>query len=309
MLNRREFLQLGAASAISPFPTRPITLLVPWSAGGGTDLTMRVLADIASSHLGQRIVIENRPGAGGTLAMPALTQAAADGHTLAQMPQTVFRAPWTQRVQWDPVRDTTAILQISSVTFGFVTPASSPITSIAEMLAWAKKHPGELSVATNGVGTTPHVLMDDWFSRLGLSYIHVPYKGVSEQMLAVASGQVMVGIGANGIAPYVDSGKVRLLATTASRRMARWPQVPTLAQTGHPIVARSAYGIAGPKGMPESVVRTLHDALRQALLDPRHLAELAKYDQEAAYLNSADYAAAMREHLQAERGIVQRLGL
>lgn len=325
MIDRRQFLQttlatMGSATLpalFSPtaqasthnFPTRPITLLVPWAAGGGTDLGMRVLAEVAGQQLGQRIVIENRPGAGGTLAMPSLVQAPADGHTLAQMPQTVFRAPWTQKVLWDPVRDTTAILQVSSVTFGLVVPPDSPLRSVADLLQWAKQHPGDLTVATNGVGTTPHVLMDEWFGRLGLSYIHVPYKGVSEQMLAVSSGQVMLGIGANGIAPYVDSGRARLLATTSSRRNARWPAVPTLAETGHPIVARSSYGIAGPKGLPDHVVRILHDAFKTALFDAKHVAELAKYDQEVAYLAPADYRKSMQSQLEAERRIAERLGL
>ena len=329
-ISRRRFLQQAAGCAVVPalaasatqaaevnedFPRRPVTLIVPWSAGGGTDLILRVLAELASQHLGQRVIVENRPGAGGTLAMPQLSQlsqlsqAAPDGYTLAQMPQTVFRAPWVQKVLWDPVRDTTAILQVSAVTFGMVVPAGSVLTRVADVLAWARTHPGELSVATNGVGTTPHVLMDEWFRKLGLSYIHVPYKGVSEQMLAVASGQVMLGLGANGIAPYVDGGRVRLLATTSQRRSPRWPAVPTLQELGHHFVAQSAYGLAGPKGMNAEVTRVLHDAFRLALLDPRHIAELAKYDQEVAYLNSADYRKVMVMQYQVEQKIVERLGL
>lgn len=320
-MNRRNLLQLLAASGLlsarstagasrtAVFPERPITLLVPWSAGGATDLSMRVLAEMASIHLGQRVIVENKPGAGGILAMPALTQAVADGYTIAQMPQTVFRAPWVQKVHWDPIRDTTPLLQVSSVTFGLVVPSASPFQSVAEMLAWAKKNPGDLSVATNGVGTTPHVLMDEWFGRLGLSYIHVPYKGVSEQMLAVSSGQVMLGVGANGIASFVESGKARMLATTAARRSQRWSHVPTLRELGHEIVAASAYGLAGPKGLAPEVQRVLHDAFRAALFDPRHVAELSRYDQEVAYLDSAAYRRSMLSQFQSEQAIVKRLGL
>jgi tripartite-type tricarboxylate transporter receptor subunit TctC len=284
-------------------------LLVPWSAGGATDLSMRVLAEVASQHLGQRVIVENKPGAGGILAMPALTQAAPDGYTVAQMPQTVFRAPWVQKVMWDPVRDTAAILQISTVTFGLVVPAASPWQSVAQLLAWARQHPGELTVATNGVGTTPHLLMEEWFGRLGLQYIHVPYKGVSEQMLAVSSSQVMLGVGANGISAYVEAGKARMLATTASRRSLRRPQVPTMRELGHEIVASSAYGLAAPRGVPSDVVQVLHDAFKQALFDARHVAELARYDQETAYLDSASYRRSMLGQFQSEQAIVKRLGL
>lgn len=300
---------LPSAQAADGFPSRPITLWVPWAPGGATDLTLRLLAELAGQRLGQRIVIQNRGGAGGTLAMPVLQQAAPDGYTLAQMPQTVFRARWTHPVSWDPVRDTTPIVQVSGVTFGVVVPEASPITSIASLLAWARAHPGDLTVATNGIGTTPHVVVDEWFERQGLRYVHVPYKGVAEQMLAVAAGQVMVGVGANGIAPYVDTGRVRLLATMAAKRSPRWKDVPTLQELGHGIVASSPYGIAGPRGVPPAVVQVLHEAFRAALLDPQHLAELAKYDQELAYLGPADYGLVMQQALATEQRTVQRLGL
>jgi tripartite-type tricarboxylate transporter receptor subunit TctC len=238
-----------------------------------------------------------------------LQQAAPDGHTLAQIPQPVFRAPWVQKVTWDPIRDTTPILQISGVTFGMVVPAASALRGLDDVFALARAQPGQLTVATNGVGTTPHLVMDELFARRGLDYVHVPYKGTAEQMLAVASGQVMVGVNSNGFAPFVDSGQLRLLVTFGERRTQRWPQVPTLKELGHGIVARSPYGLAGPRGLPPVVVSALHDAFRAAMNHPAHLAELARYDQEIAYLGPEDYGAQMREAYAAERRNVERLGL
>jgi tripartite-type tricarboxylate transporter receptor subunit TctC len=296
-------------SAEASFPQRPISLWVPWPAGGATDLTLRLLAEIAGRQLGQKVVIENRGGAGGTLAMPVLQQAAPDGYTLAQMPQPVFRAPHIQKVAWDPIRDSTPILQVSGVTFGVLVPAASRLRSIDDLLAYAAAHRGELSIATNGIGTTPHVVLDELFARRGLEYIHVPYKGTAEQMVAVASGQVMAGVNSNGFAPYVDSGRLRLLATFGAARTRRWPEVPTLSELGHGIVAMSPYGLAGPRGMPAAVVRTLHDAFKAALFDPAHVAELARFDQEVTYLGSADYGRSMRDAFAAERRAVERLGL
>jgi tripartite-type tricarboxylate transporter receptor subunit TctC len=291
------------------FPRRPVSLWVPWAAGGGTDLTLRLLAELAGQQLGQRIVIENRGGAGGTLAMPVLQQALPDGYTLAQMPQPVFRAPFTQKVTWDPIRDTTPILQVSGVTFGLLVPAASPLRSVADLLSHAATRPGELTLATNGVGTTPHVVMDELFAKHGLSFIHLPYKGAAEQMIALSSGQVMAGVNANGFAPYVDAGRLRLLATFGAKRSKRWPEVPTMSELGHGIVAMSPYGLAGPRGMPEPVVRQLHDAFKVALFDQRHIAELERYDQDVAYLDSADYGRSMREVYAVEKLTVQRLGL
>jgi tripartite-type tricarboxylate transporter receptor subunit TctC len=318
-MTRRRALGLLAAGAMGPatakvlaqgerFPVRPITLWVPWPAGGATDLTMRLLADLAGRHLGQRVIVENRSGAGGTLAMPILQQAAPDGYTIAQLPHPVLRAPHIQRVLWDPIRDTTPIIQISGVTFGMVVPAGSPLKTFDDVLAFAKARPGELTVSTNGVGTTPHVVMDELFARRGLSYVHVPYKGTSEQMLAVASGQVMVGINSNGFAPFVDSGRLRLLVTFGDHRTKRWSGVPTLKELGHGVVATSPYGLVGPRGMAPAIVATLHDAFRAAMNDPAHVAELAKYDQELVYLDTEDYGRSLRESFAAEKRAAERMG-
>ncbi len=321
-VTRREWLRMGAGAAgfagallhaqaqsSERFPHRPITLWVPWPAGGATDHTLRLLAELAGRHLGQRVLTENRGGAGGTLVMPVLQQSAPDGYTIAQMPQPVFRAPWLQKLLWDPIRDTTPIIQISGVTFGVVVPENSALRTLDDVFAWARANRGRLTVATNGVGTTPHVVVDQLMAERGLEYVHVPYKGTSEQMLAVSSGQVMVGINSNGFAPFVDGGQLRLLATFGERRTRRWPQVPTLKELGLGIVAMSPYGLAGPAGLPADVVKVLHDAFRAAMQEPAHVAELAKYDQELAYLGPEDYGRAMRAAFESERRTVERLGL
>jgi len=301
----------GAALAQAPlrFPTRPITLWLPWPAGGATDLTFRVLAEAAAKRLGQKVLIENRGGAGGTLAMPVLQQAAPDGYTLAQMPQTVLRAPWTRKVLWDPIRDTTPIIQLSGVSFGILVPAVSGFKSLDDLFTFAKAHPNTLSIATNGVGTTPHVVIDELFGKRGLSYIHVPYKGTAEQMIGVASGQVMVGVNSNGFAPFVDSGQLRLLVTFGEQRTKRWPQVPTLKELGYGIVAMSPYGLAGPAGVPPDVVQVLHLAFKAAMNEPAFVAELARYDQEPVYLPPDEYGQALRAAYAHERLVVERLGL
>ena len=300
----------SAVSAAAPsFPSRPITLWVPWAAGGATDISMRVLAELAGQQLGVTVITENRGGAGGTLAMPILHNAAPDGYTIAQLPYPVFRLAHTQKVLWDPVRDTTPILQVSGVTFGLLVQAGSSFRSLEEMFAFAKARPGELSIATNGVGTTPHVVLESLFTARGLRYIHVPYKGTAEQINAIAAGQVMAGVNSTGFGPAVDSGRLRLLATFAAQRSKRWPSVPTLRELGFDIVAQSPYGLAGPRGMPPAVVETLHNAFRRAMFDPMFVNEIAKYDQELDYLGPADYARACREMLAQERINVERLGL
>jgi tripartite-type tricarboxylate transporter receptor subunit TctC len=299
----------AGARAATDFPSRPIALWVPWAAGGATDLSLRVLAELASEHLGQQVYTENRGGAGGTLAMPVLQQAEPDGYTIAQMPYPVFRMVHTQRVLWDPIRDVTPILQLTGVTFGLLVGANSPFRMLDDLFEYARARPGELTIATNGVGTTPHVVLEELFTARGLTYIHVPYKGTGEQLTAISGGLVMAGVNSTGFGPSVDNGLLRLLVTFADARSARWPQVPTLTDLGFDIVARSPYGLAGPRGMPRHVVEVLHDAFRKALFDPRFVKEIARYDMEVDYLGPADYARACRAIYEKERESVERMGM
>ena len=299
----------GALAAAAPFPSRPISLWVPWPAGGATDISLRLLAELAAPGLGQPITIENRGGAGGTLAMPVLQLARPDGYTIAQMPQPVFHMPHIQKVLWDPIRDVTPIIQVSSVTFGVLVPGGSAFNSLDDLFKFAKAHPGELTIATNGIGTTPHMVLEQIFTARGLRYIHVPYKGTSEQLLAITSGQVMAGVNSSGFAPSVDAGTLRLLAIFSAERSKRWPQVPTLRELGIDIVAKSPYGLAGPRGLPPQVVSVLHDAFKKALFEPRFKTELVKYDQEIDYLGPEAYAQACRELYEQDRIATEKLGL
>ncbi|MBO9513267.1 MAG: tripartite tricarboxylate transporter substrate binding protein [Variovorax sp.] len=317
-LGRRRWLRHAGALALAAggalprawaaevFPSRPITLWVPWAPGGSTDLSLRLLAELASAPLGVPVIVANRGGAGGTMAMGVLLNAEPNGYTIAQMPQPVFRAPFLQKVLWDPVRDVTPILQVSGVTFGVMVRASSPLRALDQLFDFARARPGELSIATNGVGTTPHLALEALFTERGLRYIHVPYKGTAELTLAVAGGQVMAGV-STGFAPEVDAGHLRLLATLGAQRSRRWPQVPTLRDLGFDIVAMSPYGLAGPRGLPAPVVAVLHDAFRQALFNPRFGDDLARYDQEIAYLGPEDYAQACREEYAKERAAAERM--
>lgn len=301
---------LLAAELPSSFPSRPISLIVPWPAGGATDITMRILADLVARQLGQPVVVENRPGAAGTLVGPALRSAASDGYTIGQLPLTLYRFPFQQKVAWDPLRDIVPVIQISGVTFGIVVPADSPFQSLADLIAWARAHPKRLTVGSTGIGTTAHLAMEEIMAREGVSYIHVPYKGTADQMLAVASQNLMAGVNSTGFAPYVETGKLRLLAVFSAKRSKRWPAVPTIRELGYANgVHNSPYGIGAPAGVDPLIVKKLHDAFRIAMFDPQHLQEIAKYDQEPAYLGSSDYARHVQEVSVRERQLLARLGL
>ena len=320
--SRRQVMGWGLGSALltasgaqaqnssETWPSRPITLIVPWPAGGQTDLTLRILADETEKLLGQPIVVMNKPGAAGTQVAPALKMAEPDGYTIGQVPITVYRHALMHQVPWDPVADFSPILQVSGVSFGVLVPADSPWKTWPDLVDWAKKHPGELILGSTGVGTTAHLATEELLRQNGVTYVHVPYKGTADQMLAVASGQIMAGVNSSGFAPWVDQGKMRILALFSAERSPRWPKVPTMRELGYPqAVYTSPWGLAAPRGTPPEVIAKLHAAFRQAVFSPRHREALAKFDQTIDYLDTASYRAAVLQTVEHERQLLSRMKL
>lgn len=300
----------GTQTATAGWPDRPIQLIVPWPAGGATDLTLRILCEEAEPLLGQRLIVVNRPGAAGTQVAPALKMAEPDGYTIGQVPITVYRHALMHAVPWNPLEDFSPIIQVSGTTFGIVVPAASPWRSLHDMIDWALRHPGELLLGSTGIGTTAHLAMEEILIGQGVRYVHVPYKGTADQMLAVAGGQLMAGVNSTGFAPWVDQGKLRLLGIFSAQRSPRWPDVPTLAEMGYPqAVYTSPWGLAAPAGTPEVVIQRLHDAFRTAMHTERHRQALARYDQQLDYLNTQDYRRALVATVARERSLLARMNL
>ena len=314
---RRQLVQaaLAAPAVIAlpalaqAFPVRPIKLICPWPAGGSTDAVMRSIAESASKALGQQVVIENKPGAGGMLGPLELVTARPDGYTLSQIPHGAFRIPHMQKVQFDTLRDFTWIICLTGYTFGLVVPADSPIKSIKDLVDYAKANPGKFTYGSTGTGTSPHLAVEEFAQRAGIQLNHVPFKGNAENMQAILGGHIMAASDATGWAPHVQSGKLRLLATYGSKRTKRWPDVPTLDELGYKTVSDSPFGVCGPKGMDPAVVRTLHDGFRKTLDDPAVLATFEKFDQTVIYMNTETYTKWARETYAAERATIERLGL
>ena len=302
---------LGLANldvAAQDFPTRAITLICPWPAGGSTYTHLRKFAEIAAKYLGQPIVVENRPGAGGMLGPAGMAaNAKPDGYTLSQLTISAFRQPYIQKVEWDPLRDFTYIIGISGYTFGVVVKADSPIKSFTEFIDYARANPGKLSYGSTGTGTSPHLLMEEVAAKTGVQLLHVPFKGNADSTQALMGGHVMAQSDATGWGRHVDAGTFRLLVTFGEQR-ARWG-APTAKELGYGIVSYSPYGIVGPKGMDPKVVKTLHDAFKRALDDPEHAKILQTLDQVYWYKSSEDYARWAAETFKAERATIERAGL
>ncbi len=315
---RRRFLRTAVASSAvlalpalsqGAYPNRPVRLICPWPAGGSTDAVMRSLAESAAKTLGQQIVIDNKPGAGGVLGANELVNARPDGYTLSQLPHGVFRIPHMQKVQFNPLQDFTWIVCLTGYTFGLVVPADSPIKSIKDLVDFAKANPGKFTYGSTGTGTSPHLAVEEFAQRAGIQLNHIPFKGNADNMQAVLGGHTMAASDATGWAPHVESGKLRLLATYGSKRTKKWPNVPTLDELGYKTVSDSPFGVCGPKGMDPAVVRTLHDAFRKTLDDPAVIATFDKYDQTVIYMNTEQYTKWARDTFAAEKATIERLGL
>lgn len=317
-MQRRDFIRLaGAAAATTPFasalhaqtsfPSQPIKLLVAFAAGGSTDAMFRVMADNAAPLFGQTVVVEAKPGGGGTFAAQQLLQARPDGYTLAQVPISVFRLPFTQKITWNPVTELSYILGITGYSFGIAVPSDSPIRNWADFVAYAKAHPGKLSYATSGVYTTPHLTMEEMSQRLGIELNHIPYKGMAEIIPAILGGQVMAIADSIGFGPHVVSGKLRLLCTWGETRAKKFPDAPTLKELGIPIVQNSPYGLAGPKGMDPAIVKKLHDVFKRAMEMPNHVEVMGRYDQELLYMSPEQYRKFAEDTMAREKAVIERL--
>ena len=316
-LSRRAALAaLPGAALASPalaqgrFPAYPIRLYVPWTAGSSSDVQMRSLAELAQQSLGQPVVTENRPGASGTLHAQPLAAARPDGHTLGQMHLSVVRRPFLVRQpQWDTVADYTHILRLCGWMYGVAVKADSPHRSWGDLVAFARANPGRLTFATSGIATTNHIAMEELGAREGVQFMHVPYRGSSEGMTAVLSGQVDCIADSSVWVPQVEAGQMRALCVWSAERVARLPGVPTLKELGHDMVVTSPYGVSGPRGMDPGVVRALHDTFKAALFSPANTAVRGQFDMTEEYLDSRQYAEFIAQRAEYERAMVQRLGL
>jgi tripartite-type tricarboxylate transporter receptor subunit TctC len=302
-------LATAFAASAQEFPTRPITLIIPWPAGGPTDVGVRAMAEVASRHLGQPIIIENKAGGAGTVG-PATMAATAkpDGYTIAQMPITVYRLPMMQNTTWT-AEDFTYIVHLTGYTFAAMAHVDTGFKTWQDVLDYAKKNPGKITYATSGAGSSLHLGMEMMAEKSGIKFTHVPFKGAAEVNAAVAGGHTMMAAGGLSVKPMVDAGKVRLLNVWTAKRLKSVPELPTLKELGYPWVFDSPWGIAGPKGMDPKVVAKIHDAFKKALEDEGVVATLERFEMVPNYKSSADYKASVAEQVKAEEALLKRIGM
>ena len=297
---------IGTQAWSQGYPERPVTLIVPWPAGGSADIVLRALAESMSKHLGQRVIVENKPGAAGTVGPAYMARnSRPDGYTISQMPITVYRLPYMEKVNYDPISDFTSIIGITRYSYGTVVRADAPWKTWQELGTYARANPDKITYGSPGTGSTLHIAMEEFSARNGIKWLHVPFKGLADNLTSLMGGHISASADSSGWAEMVNAGKLRLLVTWGDERLKRWPTVPTVKELGHASVsADSPYGIAGPKGMDPAIVKILHDAIRKAIDEPVYLAALDRFDQPRWYRSTEEYAKYARDIYPKQKALV-----
>jgi tripartite-type tricarboxylate transporter receptor subunit TctC len=305
------FVFFGSSLRAADFPAKPVTLICAYAPGGTADIVIRTLAETTGKYLGQPVVVENKGGGGGTLGPSTMAATAKpDGYTLAQMPVTLFRNPHMMKVTWDPFKDFTYIIHVTGYTFGVVVKADAPWKTMDDLVQYAKANPGKVTYNSPGTGSTLHIVMETIAMNKGIKWIHVPTKGGGEETPMVLGGHVTASANSSGgWASQVEAGNLRLLAPWGDKRMKRFPNVPTLKESGYGIVSTSSFGIGAPKGLDPKVVKILHDAFKKGMDDPVFLKVLDRLDMPYLYLNTEEYNKYNRQVYEEEGVMIEKLGL
>lgn len=261
----------GAQPAAGSFPTKPITLIIPFPAGGMMDAVTRALAEAAARELGQPVVLAHRAGAGGVTGVAALTSMGdADGYTLGLMHNSVIRWPHMNKVDWDPRTDFTYVFGMANLTTGIAVAADAPWNTLAELLADARARPGAISWGNVGAISANRIYAERLARAAGARFNFIPFKGGNEQLTAVVGRHLDV-YGDPGFGAMATAGKLRLLASFTEQRLPRWPQVPTVREAGYDLVVQSPFGLVAPRKMPPAVLERLQSAFVKAASDANYI--------------------------------------
>ena len=260
----------GTAHA-QTYPTKPVTIVVPFSPGGATDIMTRLLAERLNKRLGQPVVVENKPGAGTMIASDYVAKAPADGYTLLVAASSLGIAPSLyKKVNYDPIKDFAPVSLVASVVHVLVVHPSSPAKNVGELVTWLKANPTKANYGSVGAGTSTHLESELFNSVAGVKMAHIPYKGSAPALTDLVGGQLQVMFDAYASSgPFIKDGRVRLLAVTTAQRSKSLPDTPTVSESGLPgYEAMPWLGLVAPAGTPAPVVNRLYTELNDILKEP-----------------------------------------
>jgi tripartite-type tricarboxylate transporter receptor subunit TctC len=260
-------LRMPAAAQVDAFPSKPIRIIVPLAAGGTGDTMARLLAENMSSDMGKRIIVENRPGSGGTLGTEVVAKSLPDGYTLALVGTSHCMNATLQKLPYDPIHDFAPVALVANTPSVLIVHPSVSANSVKELIALSKRQPGSLNYGSAGNGSTPHLHAELFKIMTGADLVHIPYKGSTPGRIAVISGEVQLMFdGLLPSLPMIKEGKLRALGVTNERRSRVAPEIPTIAEAGVPgYAADSWYALLAPAKTPKPVIEKLHASVQRAL--------------------------------------------
>jgi tripartite-type tricarboxylate transporter receptor subunit TctC len=283
-------LLLPTTGQAANFPNGAITVIVPYPAGGATDIVIRPLAGGAKKSLGQPVLVENRSGGGGAVGVGSIVGKKPDGYLLAVAVTSLHRNSYLNKLSFDTVKDVTPIIRVAGYLYGILVRADSPHQTLKDLLAYAKANPGKVTYMASGLGTGGHIAMEELaYNAGGIKFSHIPSKGDPESSAALLGGHVDAISTTSGWIPLAEAGKLRVLATYGETRSKKFPNVPTVKELGYKVVHNSPIGIFGQKNMPKDIVKILHDAFKRGLDDPSFVAAMDRYDMPLMYQNTEDF--------------------
>jgi tripartite-type tricarboxylate transporter receptor subunit TctC len=295
------------------FPSRPVTLVIPFPPGGATDVNGRIIGQRLSKELGQPVVIENRAGAGTIIGASYVSKAAPDGYTLLVSSGTTFTVNPAIRANlpYDPVKSFEPIGIAGRIALILLANSEVPVQTVRQFVDYVKASPGKYSYASFGTGTTAHFAGETILYAAGLKMTHVPYKGSAPAMTDLMGGQVAFSVDTVGAAiPQLKSGKIKAIAVTTARRSSLLPEVPTLAESGYPDIDMDSWLIlAAPAGLPADAKARLEKALAATMADPDTRARLSAQGLDPAYSNAAAASALINRELPVMRAVAARANI
>ncbi len=318
LLYRRSIVAFAAASLLGgavhaqAWPNKPVRLVVPFPAGGGTDMIARELANKVTKS-GYTFIIDNRPGSGGNLGVDAAAKAPADGYTfvLGQTSNLAINPTLYSKLPYDPLKDLTPVSMVASAPLVIVVGADSQLKTLDDVVKAAKAQPASINYATSGNGTVAHLAAESFQKVSGIKLTHIPYKGAAQGATDVISGQVHLYVSSiPTLIGYIKSGKMRPIAVTSAQRTADLPAVPTVAESGYKgFEAVTWFGVAGPDGMPQDVVPKLNAAFNKAVQDPEVKKKLASQGAESLGGTPEKFATLIRDDIVRWGKVVKESGV
>jgi tripartite-type tricarboxylate transporter receptor subunit TctC len=297
LISIHVYVFCAASPAHAEYPDRLITALISFAPGGSADMSFRALAIGAEKYLSQSIIMDNKGGGGGTLALANVANAKPDGYTICQAASTgIVRAPQIQKVTYKPLKSFTPIMAyVGAHNSGLAVRSDAPWKTMKEFLDYAKKNPGKIKYGTPGVGSAPHHAMEYLAYKEGIKWVHVPYTGSAPAMTALLGGHLDAGSVGPEWVPFAQAGNFRILGTHEYKRSAAFPDIPTFKEQGYDFVNETVFSVFGPAGLPPGIVTKLETAFTKGMETPQFKSVCEKLNLIPAYYNSKDYDRHLKE--------------